>query len=404
MFKRISRLLALQFTGFVFLLFLVNGAIFLIADMDNAQRQNSFRLVREAQEIVRRIPPTFEDLAGAIPPPLRERVRIVDSDGKTLYAGSMMTDVPIASTGGLSQSTIQDEDFDVLTTPILADDQQVAYLQVAEPHRGFFDDLPQRAQIYLIVSVLISGLTYIVGIAFSRRSLAPAEEMFRRLDQFTQDASHELRTPLAVLGSSLDVALKTKKYREGIESAKEDLREIAALVDRILELARLDRFALDLRRVDLSSLITEMAEKFRPLATDHGLAMDSAVADGVTMDADEALLRQAIGNLLSNAIKFTPKGGSIRVRLTKGAIEIADTGIGIPASALSHIFDRFYQADVSRHKTTEASGQVLGQGFGLGLALVKRIVDLHGWSITVESKEKKGTMFRIVFGKGGKSV
>lgn len=390
MFKRISRSLALQFTGFVFLLFLVNGAIFLVADFGNARRQTNFRMAREAQFLMRRIPPTLTGALFPPPPPpghFRDRFRILDASGKPLAVVGTFPDAPLSGTGGRSIVNVQGEPYDVLTTPVFRSGRLKGYVQLAERQQARIADLPPRAFIYILVSVLISGLTFIVGHFFAKRSLKPAEEMFQRLGQFTQDASHELRTPLAVLGSSLDVALKTGNFREGLLSAKEDLQQISRLVERLLELTRLDQFTLELRSVDLTTLTQETAEKFRALAREKPVTVDTTIEPDVRVQGDATLLSQVLGNLLSNAIKFNTSHGKVTVRLTKNSLVISDTGIGIDSADLPHVFDRFYRADTSRSR----------DGYGLGLALVKRIVDLHGFRISLHSEKGKGTSFTITF-------
>ncbi|HVW66688.1 MAG TPA: ATP-binding protein [Candidatus Peribacteraceae bacterium] len=393
MFKRISRTLALQFTGFMFLLFLINGALFLAADFDNTRRQADFRIARESQMMMGRMPIATNDPTASIPPPLRDHVRIVTPSGKPIYEPGIFTDVPFVSKPGTAVIVIQNEPFTVVTKPITASNQVVGYLQIAEPARAVISDLPQRALLYLLVTLVVSGLTYMVALFFVKRSLAPAEDMFLRLQQFTQDASHELRTPLAILGSSLDVALKTENYKEGILSAKEDLHQVAVLIERLLELAQLDSFTLDKKTVDLSDLVSQSCDKFAVLAKKASVAIKADIAANVHVQGDAALIRQVIANLISNAIKFNKKKGSVTVMLTKNELDISDTGIGIDASDLPHVFDRFYQADTSRSE----------EGYGLGLALVKRIVDLHGWKISAKSKKDEGTTFSVHFSTTRKS-
>ncbi len=387
MFRRISRKLALQCTALMFLLFLINGALFLAADLKNAERQSGFRVARESQMIMDRLPSYFNKPITAIPPPLRDRVRIVDAAGNALYASGLFEDIPFSHTTDTSDVVIDGEHYTITTRAVSSNGNLQGYLQIAEPERGQAGDLPVRALIYLLITILISGLTYLVALFFVRRSLHPAEEMFLRLQQFTQDASHELRTPLTILGSSLDVALKTGTYKEGILSAKEDLHEISILIERLLELAQLDSFTVSKKKIDLSSLVTQTTEKFSLLAKEQHITLKKNIAANIHVQGDEALLRQVISNLLSNALKFNTKKGSISVTLTKHTLKITDTGIGIEKKDLAHIFDRFYQADTSRSE----------DGYGLGLALVKRIVDLHTWKIDVESTKGKGTAFTLRF-------
>ena len=387
-FRRISYRIALQFTAFVFLLSLVNGAVFLVADFTNANRQMRFRLERMAESIAYRYEPGAPLLLPrGIPPNMREQVRILDSSGQILFSGSLFSAIPFVPDDVWMQVQVEDQPFGLLTDPFERNGRLAGFVQVAEPVRLPQSDLPMRAALYLFVSVIISGLTFGVGLFFARRSLRPAQEMMERLEQFTQDASHELRTPLAAMNSSIDLALKTKEYREGILSAKEDIGQMKTLVEKLLELARLDALILHQEDVDLSQLVTEALEKYRAFAEEKHVRLTSTIQEGVIIRGDPTLLRQVLANLLTNAIKFQkPTGGAVEVNLQKGVLTVTDQGIGITKTALPHVFDRFFQVDRSRSHG----------GYGLGLALVKRIVELHGWNITVESG-KKGTRFTVEF-------
>lgn len=389
-FRRISHRIALQFTAFVFLLLLVNGTVFLVVDLENGRRQAGRRLEGLAHSFVEEMESSPGTRSPMPPPPpmLQDRMRITDAQGKTIVAGNIFTVIPFLPVEGHQRVEVEEEQYDVFTLPVLENEQIMGYVQVAMPERFQRSELPMRIFLYLLISMVISGLVYFVGLNFARRSLKPAEEMMERLEQFTQDASHELRTPLAALSSSLDLALKTEKHREGILSAKEDLKKASQLVDRLLELARLDQFVIAEDAVDFSELVEASVDRHRSLAMEKHLKLESTIEPGVTVQGDAALLTQIIGNLLSNAIKFSPTGKSIRVSLAKNLLTVKDEGIGIPQEAQPHIFNRFYQAESSR-----SNG-----GFGLGLALVKRIVELHGWSIDFESTEGKGTTFRVKFG------
>ncbi len=390
MFKRISYRIAVQFMAFVFLLLIVNGALFLAADFGNARQQTHARLLRLANLVTDDKHIDLDHPPKGFPPMVRDRVRILSLSGQPTYSGAFFEEIPVSQADGFSDIVIQNQQYSILTLPLIRAGDRVGYIQFADVEHFQLAELPRRAIIYLLVSIAISAITFAVGLFFARRSLQPAEQMMRRLEQFTQDASHELRTPLAALSSSLDLALKTKKYREGILSAKDDLREVSVLVERLLELARLDQFALAMAPVDLSALLNESIERFRPLAAEKNVTITSAVDPAIKTTGDALLIRQVVGNLLSNAIKFSKAGGGmIRVVLSKRTLSIEDSGIGIPADALNHIFDRFYQAETSRSN----------DGFGLGLALVKRIVDLHGWTVGVKSVEGKGTTFTISFSR-----
>ena len=388
LFKKISHRIALQFTAFVFVLLIVNGAIFLAVDLGNAQRRSHQRLGGFAQTAIQRFLSQTETLPPDLPFPVRDRVRIVNSTGQTIFTGPMFPDIPFSPAEGLNRSVVAEEEYSVLTLAIRQGGQIRGYVQVVG-HQPFpRADIPIRIILYLLVSVAISALVYVVGLFFARRSLAPAQQMLERLEQFTQDASHELRTPLASLNSSLDLALKSGKHEEGIRSAKEDVRTITGLVERLLELARLDAFTVERSTVDLSTLVQTVLAKHQDAAQQRTVTLEKAIAENVSVQGDAVLLRQVIENLVANAIKFSkPEGGTVTVQLSNEALVVRDEGVGIAPAELPHVFDRFYQADAARAKG----------GFGLGLALTKRIVELHGWTIDAESEEGKGTTFTVRF-------
>jgi signal transduction histidine kinase len=306
-----------------------------------------------------------------------------------IFTGMFFSDVPFDPTEGISTVEMGDERYNIMTATVRgANNMVMGYVQLGDVERLQLGEIPFRGFLYLLVSIAISALTFGVGLFFARRSLKPAAQAMERLEQFTQDASHELRTPLAALNSSLDLAVKTKKYQEGIHSAKEDLSQIAGLTERLLELARLDALALQKESTDVSHLVQDTLESMTALAKENNVTIERKIAESIRVTVDSALLRQVLTNLVSNAIKFRkPEGGTITVTLKKNLLSVADTGIGMTEEQQSHIFDRFYRADDSR----------TSNGFGLGLALVKRISDVHGWDVDVNSKKDVGTTFTIKF-------
>jgi signal transduction histidine kinase len=388
MFKRISYNIALRFTAFVCLLMLVNGSLFLLADYSNSRRMGKERLIRSLNPIIHNAEGVFSGQPVVLPLQMRERIRILQPDGHALFSGNLFSDLPAMIEGEVVPVRIQDEEYMIVSRPVIRDGKTIGYVQVAgmEPLRR--SDLPLRALIFLIVTLAISALTFAVGLLFARSSLKPAERMMERLERFTQDASHEIRTPLAAVRSSLDLALQTGKFEEGIRSAKQDIDGIASLTERLLELTRLDALGLRLEHVDLSALLHTTVEKYRPMAKEKNITLNASIADDIRVQADAMLLQQVVGNLIANALKFSkPEGGTISITLKKGSLSIADTGIGIAKEQLDRVFDRFYQADPCRSQG----------GFGLGLSLVKRIVELHGWSIAAQSTQGKGATFTVLF-------
>ena len=385
MFKRISVRIALQFTGFVFLFMIVTGGVFLTASVASRRHESTMRLSRMIQLVLDN-PQELATFPSMFPPFQRARVRILDMSGAALYSGQLYEDIPFDPKHEFFRIPVGEESYDVLTAPLMRNKQLLGYIQVAD--RSPPNDLMEELLMYLLVSACISALTFGVGLLFARTSLKPAEESMKRLEQFTQDASHELRTPLTAVNTSIDLALLGDDPKVHLKDAKHDLRQILTLIERLLELARLDRFALRSESVDFSSVVRESIERHAKIAGEKGITIDSSVADSVRVSGDPALIHLVLSNLLGNAIKFSKKDQSISVKLTKNSLKIQDFGIGISKEALPKIFDRFYQEDAAR------SGN---QGLGLGLSLVKRIVDLHGWQIFAESKQGNGAQFTLKF-------
>ncbi|MEN4011402.1 MAG: ATP-binding protein [Bellilinea sp.] len=226
--------------------------------------------------------------------------------------------------------------------------------------------------------------------------LARLDGAFQRERQFTADASHELRTPLAAMEAILSVIREERRSPEDYELALDDLTEetnrLRALTEELLQLARGENRQIAIRQnVDLTTLLQDIGDSLRPLAESKGLALDFAVSDDLTLSGDSDALIRLFVNLLDNAIKYTPQG-SITLAAGRGPggiikITIADTGMGISAEHLPHIFDRFYRVDKSR-----TSG-----GAGLGLAIASEIVRAHRGTIEVTSRLGEGSNFILCF-------
>jgi heavy metal sensor kinase len=217
--------------------------------------------------------------------------------------------------------------------------------------------------------------------------------------RFLADASHELRTPLTVIKGELQELVANEvgrsDVRERIGSVLEEVARLEHLVSGLLVLSRLD--AGDAQRewvdVDLGELTASTVEQMRLVAEDRGIQLRSSTLSAVTVRGDRGRLKQVIVNLLDNAIKFTPRGGVVNLRTLArddyGILEVSDSGIGIPAAALPHVFDRFYRADAARSREDG--------GAGLGLSIVRSICTAHGAEIEVDSPAGSGSCFRLKF-------
>jgi signal transduction histidine kinase len=231
--------------------------------------------------------------------------------------------------------------------------------------------------------------------------LARLETSFAALRRFTADASHELKTPLTVLRADVERAMHPATNRAdrmvALEEALQETARMSDLVDSLLTLARADEGRFDIHRtpIDVDPLVREVYETAVILGEHAGLTLSlPLLEDGVVM-GDRTRLRQLLLNLVTNAIKYTPRGGRVEVAVTRRphdeiAITVRDTGIGIAATDLPHVFDRFWRADRARSRASERGG------FGLGLAISQWIVQAHGGSLTAQSRLGRGSVFTVV--------
>jgi two-component system heavy metal sensor histidine kinase CusS len=225
--------------------------------------------------------------------------------------------------------------------------------------------------------------------------LARLEDSFKRLSQFSADLAHELRTPIANMLGEAQVALTRDRslaeYRETIESTIAECERLSGIVDNLLFVARVDaaREPIARKRFDARAAVEKIGSFYQMIADDRHLKI-SCIGEG-EIYADPALFERAVGNLVDNALRFTPANGSIQIALAEHAtdfeVAVSDNGNGIAPEHIPHVFDRFYRAESSRGS----------DGAGLGLALVKSIVDLHGGSASIRSEVNQGTTITLRF-------
>ena len=231
------------------------------------------------------------------------------------------------------------------------------------------------------------------------RSLARLERLFNAQQRFLADVSHELRTPLTVIKLNADLIRKMGPDRELLDSITEEADRLRRLVGDLLLLANAEsgKLTISMKPVDLDTVLIEVMQEMRLLAGDH-VQLKLTAIDQVQVNGDRDRLKQVFINLISNAIKYTPGGGDVSVNLRREAnqvqVNIHDTGPGIPAKDLPHIFDRFYRGEKSR--TRAKTG-----GYGLGLSIANWIVDKHGGSIEVDSQEGQGSTFSVLLPLAG---
>jgi PAS domain S-box-containing protein len=232
-----------------------------------------------------------------------------------------------------------------------------------------------------------------------KRAEETLREADRRKDEFLATLAHELRNPLAPLRNSLELVKRLKDRPDliarSIEMMERQVRTMVRLIDDLLDVSRITRNKLELRRepVDLASVAQQALEAARaPFeAAGHRVTV-SLPPDPIRLHADPTRLAQVFGNLLQNAFKYTEPGGEIRLSLTRegdeAVVKVADTGVGIPADMLPRVFELFMQVD---HK-----GNHSGEGLGIGLSLVKRLVELHGGTVSAHSDgQGRGSEFTL---------
>ncbi len=229
------------------------------------------------------------------------------------------------------------------------------------------------------------------------QTLERLESLFTSQQRFLADVSHELRTPLTVIKGNVDLIRRMKQAdEESLGSIDQEAGRLTRLVGGLLMLAQAEsgKLTLILKPVELDLLLTEVFTEMCVLAGSK-VHVHLNEIDQVMVNGDRDRLKQVFLNLVANAIQYTPQGGDVFLSMSKigeqARIIIRDTGPGIPAEDLPHIFDRFYRAEKSRTRSTTS-------GFGLGLSIAHWIVEHHGGQIKVESKEGKGTTFVIWLG------
>ncbi len=229
------------------------------------------------------------------------------------------------------------------------------------------------------------------------QTFARLEDAVQQMRQFTASISHELRTPLTALRGEAEVALleprSPEAYRRVLASQLEEFDKLTQMINRLLTLARAEGGEIHLaaEEINLSALVTSLFAQMEPLASWKNIQLHVQAQDGVLVRGDKGWLESALLNLLDNAIKFNREGGRIEVSVgvneQTALVQLRDTGIGIPREALPRIFERFYRAEPSRSKEIE--------GAGLGLSLVKWVVENHHGTVTVESEVGQGSCFTI---------
>jgi two-component system, OmpR family, sensor histidine kinase CiaH len=265
------------------------------------------------------------------------------------------------------------------------------------------DELVEEVRSRLLIRLaIINGSILLaaggLGYILAGRTLRPISDMVDEQNRFISDASHELRTPLTALKSSIEVSLRDRRLtlpeaRKLLKDSIDDVDQLQHLSDELLQLAQYqgangnDEF----ETVSLDTVLTRSINRIAPLARKSDITLDKHLGDLHTL-GNRGNLEKVFVILLDNAVKYSPSGSTIEIEghRAKGwnLVSITDTGIGIDAADLPHIFDRFYRADKARQKESAS-------GYGLGLSIARKIVTQHHGTIQVLSKPGKETRFTV---------
>lgn len=265
-------------------------------------------------------------------------------------------------------------------------------------NNSFRNGESQEASSNLSVGLFYANLFILIvgGIGsyiLAKRTLRPIKEVHEAQSRFTSDASHELRTPLAAMKTELEVVLRDKSatqddMKEVLVSNLEEVEKLTYLSEMLLNLSRLEHDKLDNGPVDLYKLTKDILRHLN-LPQDR-IALSAH--KHYTVEANPAAIRELILILIDNALKYSPDKSLVMIALSSSnrfvSFEITNTGDGIDPAKLPHIFDRFYRADSSRTSNHK-------KGYGLGLALAKKIVELHNGELTASSAPKQATTFTV---------
>lgn len=253
-------------------------------------------------------------------------------------------------------------------------------------------DQSQQAAVQMILAlVYINVFVLIVGgfgsYFLARRTLGPIEKSHEAQSRFTSDASHELRTPLSAMKAELEVYLRDDKItleeaKELLESNLEEVDKLIKLSEMLLKMARLDYDKLEKKQIDLVELLPSVMKPFAKSKK----RFDITTRKSAVISGNDAAIIELMSILIENALKYSPERSRISIRIferrTMTGFEIKNTGTPISPEKLPHIFDRFYRADNSRTESAK-------NGFGLGLAIAKKIVEIHHGYIQASSTEKE---------------
>jgi GAF domain-containing protein/class 3 adenylate cyclase len=291
--------------------------------------------------------------------------------------------------------SLQGRSRSLLVVPLLSEGKSIGSITLKETAKA---RQWGHSEVQLAVSVAAQAAIAVQQSRLYEKTRQQAErlmELDKQKTEFFQNISHEFRTPITLIQGPLEsvVTMGEGLSYEQSTIALRNSRRLLRLVNQLLDLQRLDagKMQPNFRECDLVDFVSQIVESFRPYCEKKGLSLTSYLNDCPPIYLDTEKFDKVVYNLLSNAMKFTPEGGFIKIQLwhieNKCILKVQDSGIGIIKEEIPHLFQRFRQAEGSENRSYE--------GTGLGLALVKELVEIHGGQVTVDSIYGKGTTFSI---------
>lgn len=250
-------------------------------------------------------------------------------------------------------------------------------------------DLTKDLLWFILIIVLFSIVFYIIWFRFAQKNIAPIEQNIDDMKNFIHNAGHELKTPIAVVRWNLQIMWATKSFEKDlIEEGILESDKLSQLIDGLIELSDITSTII-FQKLDLKSEIDDIVWDYSKQIDEKNISLTIKWEKNLFAQANKDYFYILFSNILGNAIKYTQEGGEISLIVTKTGFIVKDNGMWIESYNLDKIFDRFFQADKSRHN----------HWFGIGLSLVKKIIDIFKWKIQVKSQKAKGTSFIITVKK-----
>jgi signal transduction histidine kinase len=242
--------------------------------------------------------------------------------------------------------------------------------------------------IFILVTLIFSSLLYFIWNRFVNKAFIPVESNIKDMNDFIHNAGHELKTPIAVIDSNIQYINDVKVYDQSMmDEMKQETKKLNSLINSLIKLSDISDLKVVTEQVDLKELVEEILNNSKELIPANEIQIKTKISKKTYIHADRDYFYIMLSNLIWNAIKYNTKKWKINIIYKNRELIIKDTWIGMTRNEIEHIFNRFYKADTSRNT----------EGFGIGLSLVKKIVDMYKWDIEVESEKDQWSKFRIKF-------